>query len=198
MLTVRVHPERGTLHIVAPVCKEVLSLVFQMVQVETIITGVVDRWKFLATSWKRRMATVTCLCYIMFFIALPMCTQVVLKLPPLVNNSPVSPVFVSRLAEFCMWLCCDSLEQVFLLFFFWSFYFLLHSSASISYINFSSIFLKLPCFAFLLRLFPAKNLSLIRIHVHVHVLLLCSTFNVHSVKWSCTERGQNWAVFWKL
>ena len=80
-----------------------LLSVLQMVQVETIVTGVVDRWKFLASTWKRRMATVTALCYVMFFIALPMCTQVDTWTPPPSIPFDTTPWTVRALcSELCM------------------------------------------------------------------------------------------------
>jgi hypothetical protein len=50
----------------------------QMVQTETIMTGIVDNWPTLALNWKRRILTVIAVCFCGFLIGLPMSTQVVM------------------------------------------------------------------------------------------------------------------------
>jgi len=51
----------------------------QMVQTETIMTGIVDHWTSLALNWKRRLATVIVVCCIGCIIGIPSTTQVVME-----------------------------------------------------------------------------------------------------------------------
>lgn len=52
------------------------SLLLQMVCVETIMTGIMDTWRFLVVKWQYRVAVIAIVCSIGFFLGIPCTTQV--------------------------------------------------------------------------------------------------------------------------